>query len=298
MQAIGQVPDGLAADVLERFLREARPQRVGEEIAAVRQHVLAIDEIWRDGLEIVRSPVSAEHGIMAFQDAIVAGDARAVEASPRRALLLEVLHQIDAEFVFPGQHSFAADLHSRPPIEQWIRRFAALRPDYEITDVVVGGPPWNTRIALRFRDRIGSDYENEGMQYMKLRWGRVVHERIFLDTQKIAERGVSNKDYKKEIDWGTRPEGERLLRAGVTGFRNGEENLHFKHVNKIDKGRTCRACHDFHASPNPKHIKTQTKFGNWEFKLNYQKTETGGSCWPGCHVQRKYDRAVKQENPR
>ncbi|MFL5361345.1 MAG: cytochrome c3 family protein [Myxococcales bacterium] len=124
------------------------------------------------------------------------------------------------------------------------------------------------------------------------------HDRRLLETQKLAEKGVSNKDYSKEVNWGDRPEGQRLLRAGITGFRNGEENLHFKHVNKIDKGRTCRACHDFHASPNPKHIKTQTKFGNWEFKLNYQKTETGGSCWPGCHVQRKYDRTAKQENPR
>lgn len=124
------------------------------------------------------------------------------------------------------------------------------------------------------------------------------HDRRLVETQKFAGRAKSNEDPALDLSWGDRPEGQRLLRDGVTGFRNGEENLHFRHVNKIDKGRTCRACHDFHASPNPKHIRSSTKFGNWEFKLNYGKTTTGGSCWPGCHVERKYDRDQRQENPR
>ncbi len=37
----------------------------------------------------------------------------------------------------------------------------------------------------------------------------------------------------------------------VTGFRNGQTNLHFMHVNKDYKGRTCKACHDIHGSNNP-----------------------------------------------
>jgi predicted CXXCH cytochrome family protein len=122
------------------------------------------------------------------------------------------------------------------------------------------------------------------------------HDRRLIDTQKVEAPPSVAKQGK--IDWAKLPEGDRLVRAGTTGFRNGEENLHFKHTNKPDKGRTCRDCHDFHASPNPKHIRTSTKFGNWEFKLNYQKTDTGGQCWPGCHVTRKYDRVIKLENPR
>jgi predicted CXXCH cytochrome family protein len=132
------------------------------------------------------------------------------------------------------------------------------------------------------------------------------HDRRLIDTQLVrgAPREAATKDL---IDWGKlevppspfehRP-GERLLRAGITGFRNGEENLHFKHTNKPDKGRTCRDCHDFHASPNPKHVRTSTQFGSWEFQLNYEKTPTGGKCWPGCHVERRYDRLQKLENPR
>lgn len=79
---------------------------------------------------------------------------------------------------------------------------------------------------------------------------------------------------------------------GLTQFRNGELNLHFVHVNKEKKGRTCRACHEVHASKNPLHIRESVPFGSggWEYQINYQQTETGGSCAPGCHEEQKYDR--------
>jgi predicted CXXCH cytochrome family protein len=82
----------------------------------------------------------------------------------------------------------------------------------------------------------------------------------------------------------------------LTNFRNGDDNLHFKHINKPVKGRTCRACHETHASNYPKHIRESVPFGNWEFPLNYNKTETGGSCTPGCHKIKKYDRVNRVEN--
>jgi len=83
--------------------------------------------------------------------------------------------------------------------------------------------------------------------------------------------------------------------AELTNFRNGYINLHFKHVRK-DKGRTCRACHETHASNFPKHIREKVPFGNWEFPLNYIKTDTGGSCAPGCHRIKNYDREEEMIN--
>jgi predicted CXXCH cytochrome family protein len=82
----------------------------------------------------------------------------------------------------------------------------------------------------------------------------------------------------------------------LTNFRNGNENLHFRHVNKPIKGRTCRACHETHASNFPKHIREAVPFGAWDLPLNYQKTDTGGSCTPGCHKLKKYDRVKKEIN--
>ncbi len=77
----------------------------------------------------------------------------------------------------------------------------------------------------------------------------------------------------------------------LTNFRNGKMNLHFKHVNKPTKGRVCRSCHETHASNHLKHIRDAVPFGSWEVPLNFKKTETGGSCLPGCHKIKKYDRA-------
>ncbi len=82
----------------------------------------------------------------------------------------------------------------------------------------------------------------------------------------------------------------------LTNFRNGNMNLHYKHVNKPVKGRTCRACHETHASNNPKHIRDGVPFGTWSLPLNYKKTETGGSCTPGCHKLKRYDREKKEIN--
>jgi predicted CXXCH cytochrome family protein len=79
--------------------------------------------------------------------------------------------------------------------------------------------------------------------------------------------------------------------TALTGFRNGDMNLHFVHVNRETKGRTCRACHETHASDKEKHIRNSVPFGKWEMPIEFAKTDTGGSCAPGCHVPYRYDRA-------
>lgn len=78
---------------------------------------------------------------------------------------------------------------------------------------------------------------------------------------------------------------------GLTDFRNGNQNLHFLHVNKEVRGRTCRACHQTHASNQLKHIRASVSYGGWkDLPLNFSKTNTGGSCDPGCHEAKAYDR--------
>jgi predicted CXXCH cytochrome family protein len=83
----------------------------------------------------------------------------------------------------------------------------------------------------------------------------------------------------------------------LTNFRNGRKNLHFVHVNQKEKGRTCRACHEVHASHRPKHIREAVPFGGWQVKTNYVKFQTGGKCAPACHVPRGYARAQAVQNP-
>src|SRR3712207_2456154 len=81
----------------------------------------------------------------------------------------------DPRFRFPGRHPFAPG-----------------RPRFETQDVSASGPPGNIRAVVHFTDRIGASDDpnpdvNEGVCFMRMRWGRVVEERVFLDTQAVAE---------------------------------------------------------------------------------------------------------------
>jgi predicted CXXCH cytochrome family protein len=75
-----------------------------------------------------------------------------------------------------------------------------------------------------------------------------------------------------------------------TGFADGKKNLHWVHVNQ-EKGRTCRACHEVHASKHPFQIRDSVPFGpsGWTLAIKFQPAAKGGSCSPGCHVPRSYD---------
>ena len=75
----------------------------------------------------------------------------------------------------------------------------------------------------------------------------------------------------------------------ATNFRTGERNLHFVHMNG-EKARNCSSCHDVHASNNKYIIVDKVTFGKWEFKMNFTPTDSGGSCYPGCHKPELYYR--------
>lgn len=83
----------------------------------------------------------------------------------------------------------------------------------------------------------------------------------------------------------------------ATGFRDGERNLHYLHVNNAQKGRSCVLCHDLHGSRQPKLVADSVPFGKWSLPLKFVKTETGGSCSPGCHKTQSYDRKTPGKKP-
>lgn len=80
--------------------------------------------------------------------------------------------------------------------------------------------------------------------------------------------------------------------TALTGFRDGDVNLHYVHVNRRRKGRTCRACHDMHGSSLPRHLAESVPFEGtgWAMPLAFRQTATGGSCAPGCHQPMSYSR--------
>lgn len=82
-----------------------------------------------------------------------------------------------------------------------------------------------------------------------------------------------------------------------TNFRNGLANLHFLHVNKEDKGRSCKVCHDPHAASQPRLVSDKVHgFGRWRIPIRYSRTDTGGTCIVGCHKPKSYDRMAPVVN--
>jgi predicted CXXCH cytochrome family protein len=80
----------------------------------------------------------------------------------------------------------------------------------------------------------------------------------------------------------------------LTNFRDGDLNLHFLHVNKKEKGRTCRACHEIHASKQKAHVRLIVPYGKGEFPLEFIADADGGTCVTGCHHDKAYGRKYKR----
>jgi len=99
----------------------------------------------------------------------------------------------EIEHTFPGNHALGGTRYTRAGFEQWLHRLFALFPDlrFELHDVLVAGPPWNTRVAVTWTDRgttaDGEDYVNSGVHILRLRWGKLIALRAYLDTQHLNE---------------------------------------------------------------------------------------------------------------
>jgi ketosteroid isomerase-like protein len=109
----------------------------------------------------------------------------------------------DCELVFPGDNSWAA-MHrevvkgraahvTHRGIEEcraFADRFVANGIQFAVEDILVNGPPWHLRVALRAHDFIpGSDgdvYNNRAVAFLELRWGKLVRWEDYEDTERVA----------------------------------------------------------------------------------------------------------------
>ncbi len=104
------------------------------------------------------------------------------------------MFRADTRFRFAGTHSWAIDTTDAGEVRSWFERFTALRPDLRTADLVVNGPPWRMSVCVVFDDALHNDagevYSNHGVQYLQLRWGRVILDEINVDTQRVADFDV------------------------------------------------------------------------------------------------------------
>ncbi len=112
----------------------------------------------------------------------------------------------DAELSFPGDNSWAAMFR---PVVKGVERHASHRGIDECRafaerfvaegirfgepeDILVNGPPWRTRVAVRVHDFKadpdgGPDvYTNRAVAFLELRWGKIVRWEDYEDTERIA----------------------------------------------------------------------------------------------------------------
>jgi len=120
------------------------------------------------------------------------------------ALVLR-LASADAELAFPGDNSWARmhrpvekgrDRHvthrGREECRSFAERFVGEGIRFEIEDILVNGPPWNLRVAVRAHDFVagppgGDDvYNNRAVLFLEMRWGRVVRWEDYEDTERVA----------------------------------------------------------------------------------------------------------------
>jgi ketosteroid isomerase-like protein len=98
----------------------------------------------------------------------------------------------DAVFQLMGEHHLGGERRGKDEIRAWFEEVGRLFPDLKIeaSEIVVSGFPWNTRVATRFRvSSKQAGYVNDGMQFLRLRWAKVVEDRLFEDT-KVLEAAI------------------------------------------------------------------------------------------------------------
>ena len=97
-----------------------------------------------------------------------------------------------AVLCFAGHHALGGTFEGTAAIRSWFQRLFRVFPGLQLEPqrIVVEGFPWNTWVATRFTVTAtlptGEPYANEGMQFLNIRWGRVIEDRLVEDTQALA----------------------------------------------------------------------------------------------------------------
>jgi ketosteroid isomerase-like protein len=130
---------------------------------------------------------------------IVRHRVRSLFAEANRGNWQAIIDALGDPFVynFVGETPLGGTRTTRPAMQAWFRRIFELVPDAQLypQEIVVEGFPWNTRVMtyVKFRgtlpatpDHSATPYENEVMQLMRIKWGRIVSVKTIEDTQRFV----------------------------------------------------------------------------------------------------------------
>lgn len=110
----------------------------------------------------------------------------------------------DATLAFPGDNSWSRQFRApqrgrtsfathrgRAEIEQFLVRYVGLGIQMEVEDILVNGPPWNTRAAAvvnhGIQDGDGNEiYANRAVLLVRAKWGKIQDQEDYEDTEPVA----------------------------------------------------------------------------------------------------------------
>jgi ketosteroid isomerase-like protein len=110
----------------------------------------------------------------------------------------------DATLSFPGDNSWAHQYRRIEPgrepalthrgkveIEGFLRRYVGEGIHMVVDDILVNGPPWNTRAAARVHHWIGGPdgrdvYANRAVLFVTTKWGKIRSQEDYEDTELVA----------------------------------------------------------------------------------------------------------------
>jgi ketosteroid isomerase-like protein len=115
-----------------------------------------------------------------------------------------------ATLAFPGDNTWATMFRphersvephpthrGRTEIEAFLKRYTAHGIQMVVEDILVNGPPWNARAAVRCHDWVPGDprpYDNRAVMWVRTRWGRIVEHEDYEDTERTAAYDATNPD--------------------------------------------------------------------------------------------------------
>ena len=105
---------------------------------------------------------------------------------------------------FAGPNSLGGIRQDKEALGRWFQRLGIVLPElkFEVTSVLVQGPPWNTTVVARWVAtcdlKNGEPYVNPGIHVIKLRWGKAYDFDVYEDTcavtvglEKQAKSGIA-----------------------------------------------------------------------------------------------------------
>jgi ketosteroid isomerase-like protein len=111
----------------------------------------------------------------------------------------------DVELAFPGDNTWSTMYRpvekgrrrhvthrGRDECRAFAERFVTEGVQLQIEDILVNGPPWNLRVAIRAHDFRNSpqtgrdDYNNRVVAFLEMRWARIIRWEDYEDTERVA----------------------------------------------------------------------------------------------------------------